>query len=720
MRFSKTAAFLTLFPVLLACTHESMQTEVTGGPVKVSFSTVAAGTKLSVDGSGAASWSADDSLSLWTDVDGRTNHYFHVKSLNGKKAVFEGIVEGNPERRAIYALYPYAVYTSDTALGRSEVEASGFDNGWDPHSVRIAVPPVQRADSTCAILAGTGTVSGNDFSKCTVAMNHLCSVWDFLLSNTESRPVSSVVLKTSSNLFPVAADIDITAPDPSAMTATQWTDRLELVFPGGNTEGSMLARFFILPLPARDVEKVYIIVNYEGGQTESFTRSWPGKGTVAGGRYTSSLTLGAGKKSGVSHSLDEMIIYEAGPHLFAKENSLNAIVAQLPRIKALGCNVLWLMPIYDESEYRYGSPYSIRNMYEVGEEYGTLEDLKSLVKTFHDNDFAVILDIITNHTGPDCSWVREHPGWYNEVYPEGYTGATQLCWTGPDSLALRSEFLNLMKYWIDNADVDGYRCDTAAPTREDGIKDADWRWLISNLRAAYPERNLLMLAEAAPPRLLADGFDLNYAWHYCDALEKVFSDENANTSRLFTNNAEEMEGAAAAGPNKTRMRFSTNHDRTAQGGAPAQVYNTQEGAMAATALAFTMGGVPMVYSSQEIGYPEHLSIFRNNQPVLDWTSGQETRAEITKLLGISLRPSLRKGSITKMNWNKQMISFLRQYGTETTLVIANVRGQTVFNRLKNVSDEYFNASYTNLMTGEPFRFESDSLTAYQYFILEPR
>ena len=701
MRLLKAAAILIALPVLLSCRQEPRRTEVTGGPVTVRFSAVAADTRLSVDGNGAVSWSPADSISLWTDADGAVSYVFRLKSSNGKKAVFEGTVEGNPERREIYALYP-----------------ASSENGEDQQTVRISIPEVQSADSVYAILAGTGKVSGNDFSKCTVNMNHFCCVWDVILANSEDRTVSSVVLKTSSNLFPVAADIDITAPDPSSMPVSEWTDRLELKFPEGNRQGSILARFFILPLPAMDAEKVYIIVHYEGGQTESFTRSWPGRGAAAGSRSTSSLTLGAGKKSGVSHSLDEMIVYEASPRLFARENSLDAVTAQLPRIKALGANVLWLMPVYDESEYRYGSPYSIKDMYAVGEEYGTMESLQRLVRTFHDNDIAVILDIITNHTGPDCSWVQEHPGWYLQGFPEGSVESCRLNWTGPDSLELRSEFLKLMKYWIDNADVDGYRCDTAAPTRDDGITDADWKWIISNLRASYPERTLLMLAEAAPPRLLADGFDLNYGWHFCDALEKVFSDETANTSRLFTNNTEEMEGAAAAGPDKARMRFSTNHDRAA-GGSPAETYGTQEAAMAATALAFTMGGVPMVFSSQEIGYPGHLSIFKGVPPVLDWTSGQQTREEITRMLSITRRKSMRRGTTTKMNWNKLMISFLRQYEDETILVIANVRGKTVLNRLKNVSDEYFHASYTNLMTGEPFRFESDSLTAYQYYILEP-
>ena len=716
MRFPGPAVFLILFPVLLACRQEPVQTEVTGGPVRVSFSAVSAGTKLSVDESGMASWNADDSISLWTDVDGEVNHAFGIKSLSGKKAVFEGVVEGNPERREIYALYPYASYSSDTGIDRSVVEASAFENGWNPGSVIIGVPPLQRADSVYAILAGTGKVSGNNFSKCTVTMNHLCCLWDFLFTNAEARAVSSVVLKTSSNLFPVAADIDITSPDPSTMTVTRWTDRLELVFPEGNRQDRILARFFILPLPAREVEKVTITVQYRDGQTESFTRSWPGKGAVAGARYSSSLTLGTGRKSGVSHSLDEMIIYEAGPHLFAKENSLNAIVAQLPRIKALGCNVLWLMPIYDESEYRYGSPYSVRNMYEVGEEYGTLESLQRLVKAFHDNDISVIMDIITWGTGPDCPWVKDRPSWY-KTYPENYTGGTYYDWTGPDLDELREEYLKLMKYWIDNADVDGFRCDTACPSFEKGITGDDWTWLISRVRAAYPERSLLFLAEAAPPRVFSYGFDLNYGWHFCDALEKVFSDETVSTDRLFTNNAEEMEGVAAAGPGKARMRFSTNHDRAASG-SPAQTYNCQAGAMVAAAIAYTMGGVPLVYSSQEIGYPERLSIFRDNQPVLDWTTGAATRQEITKLLGISLRPAMRKGAVTKLGANARTISYLRTYGDETILVVANVRGNTVLNSLKTASAEYFNASYTNLMTGEPFRFESDSLTAYQYLILE--
>ena len=409
-------------------------------------------------------------------------------------------------------------------------------------------------------------------------------------------------------------------------------------------------------------------------------------------------------------SLDEMVIYEVGPRLFAKENTLDAVRKQLDKIKGLGCNVIWLMPIYDDSPLRYGSPYSIRDMYIIGEEHGGIDALQRLVNAAHKKGICVILDLVTWGTGPDCQWVLDHPSWYREAYPRNYKKGAYFNWENPE---LREVFLNLMRFWIDNTDVDGFRCDTASPIFEKGVKTDDWKWILSNLRASYPSRPLILLAEAAPPRLLAAGFDLNYAWHYCDAMEKLFKKPEVSTKILFDTNTEEMEGAAAAGPDKARMRYSTNHDKCAAG-SPAEKYGTQRGAMVATALAYTMGGVPLVYSSQEIGYPDHLSFYKGKPPVLDWNTGKDPREEITKLIAITLRHSMRKGGLTALHADKSTIAYLRADENEQVLVLANVRGEASDVPL---ADEYLNASYTDLMTNLPFKFKTNRLEAYQYLIL---
>ena len=716
MRYS--SLILSALLLLAACSPKEALPSGEG-LLRVSLSAAPASSRVSVAEDGGAMWEMGDRLAVWGDVDGNTPYEFSASSVNGKRAVFEGLVADQPARRTVYALYPYGLYGSDASLTRADAKVCDFDNPWDLTSVRVEIPSVRESGITYALMAGKGTVSGNNFSGSTVYMNHLTCVWDFVITNANGRKITSVSLKTSSNLFPCAGDLDLGSDTPAEMTMTDWSDHLTLLFPDGDASAAINARFFLLPLAPRAVESFDIEVGFAGGDTETFSRSWPGSGTQAGRKYTTTLTLGTGRPGrgdappGLP-SFDEMIIYSASPRSFASSNSLDAIKAQLDNIKALGCNVIWILPIYEGSNVRLplGSPYSNKNLYAVGEEYGDMHSLANLVGTAHEKGIAVILDFITRHTGADCEWLSSHPSWYADSYAPDYTGPALFNWHGPYS-ELREEFLNMMKFWIDNANVDGFRCDSATPAETDtGIRNDDWAWIISNLRDAYPGRRLLMLAEAAPARVLGAGFDLNYGWHFCDAMEKVFAGEKAS-SLIFSTDTEEMESAAAQGVGKARMRYSTNHDKSAAA-SPLQTYQSRDGAMAAAAIAWTMGGVPMIYSSQEIAYPTKVSFFKTAAHVMDWTSGAETREECRRLLALSLRPSIRKGTTTQL-CASEVVGYLRSYGGEDVLVLVNVTGQ---NAVIPLDDSYLSASYTNLYTGEPFAFSGNTLSAYQYLILK--
>ena len=271
----------------------------------------------------------------------------------------------------------------------------------------------------------------------------------------------------------------------------------------------------------------------------------------------------------------------------------------------------------------------------------------------------------------------------------------------------------MMRYWIDHANVDGYRCDSAIPGEpETGIRVEDWNWMISRLRESYPDRNLLLLAESPQASTLSAGFDLNYGWHFCDALEKVFEGTKPSTL-LFKTDTEEMESAAAAGPDKARMRFSTNQDRSARS-SPLQTYTSRKGAMAAAALAWTLGGVPQIYSSQEIAYPTPVSIFKGVATVKNWTSAASIREECTKLLALSKRPALRKGTTTQL-CASAVVGYLRSYDDDEVLVLVNTTNAAAEIPL---DASYLSASYTDLSTGAPFTFSGNTLKAYQYLILQ--
>ena len=413
-------------------------------------------------------------------------------------------------------------------------------------------------------------------------------------------------------------------------------------------------------------------------------------------------------------SVDDMRIYSLSPRSFAKENAFKAITSRLDSIKMLNVNVIWVLPTFLKSETRvpYGSPYSMRDFYQLDPEYGTVADLREFVKEAHSRGIAVIMDLVTKHTGSDSQWLKTHPDWYlmkdtftsSSFTPESFTEPAEFDWTNRE---LRNELVKLMKYWIAIANIDGYRCDSASVLPEEV-----WSEAIASLREYYHDRKLIMLAEAAQASYLAAGFDLNYGWHFGSTLEKVFSGEWTVNS-LFTKNEEEMTSALEAGTGKGRMRFSINHDYAARN-ALSSLYNSQAGADAAFVIALTMGGVPMVYASQEIGYPQKLSFFKNNAVVMDWNSNPEIFRLYCTLMNLASDPILRLGTLTKIS-NDGVVSFVREYDGQKILVLVNVKG--VVSDFTLPSD-YMNGEYVDLLTGENFRFSSDHLNAYSYHILK--
>ena len=415
-------------------------------------------------------------------------------------------------------------------------------------------------------------------------------------------------------------------------------------------------------------------------------------------------------------SVDDMRIYSLSPRAFAKENALQVIRTRLDSIQMLNVNVIWILPIFLKSETRvpYGSPYSMRDFYKIDPEYGTVADLRELVKEAHSRGMAVILDLITKHTGSDAEWIKTHPEWYKmkDLFtspgftPESYTYAAELDWTNPE---VTEELIRLMKYWVAVANIDGYRCDTARRVPEE-----IWSEAIDSLRNFQEGRKIIMLAEVEHASYLEAGFDLNYGWPFRTAMVKVF-DGTKSVKHLFNKHTEELDSTVLFKDKKARMRFSTSHDYMATE-SPLTKFNSLDGSYAAFVIAITMGGVPMIYSSQEIGYPVKLSFFKNNAVVMDWDSNTDVFRTYCKFMEIAGDPVLRLGSLTRIE-NDDVVSFVREYEGRKILVLVNVRSRTVE---FNLSEEYRNSSYIDMMTGMDFGFTSNTLSPYEYHILKFR
>lgn len=357
-------------------------------------------------------------------------------------------------------------------------------------------------------------------------------------------------------------------------------------------------------------------------------------------------------------------MYEANPRLYGTSNCLQGLKARLGEIKALGTNVLWIMPVCEFGvEKSIGSPYCIKNYKVLDAKYGTMEDLRALVKEAHNQGMAVILDWIANHTSWDNVWIS-NKDWYtqdgagNIISPEGWNDVADLNF---NNAAMRAAMIDAMKFWVKEADIDGFRCDAA-----DMVPDDFWASAVSQLRAAYPSKRLLMLAEGGKASHFASGFDMNYAWNYYDTLESVFKGQSA--TKVY---AEHKAEYAAIPSDAVKLRFTTNHDKTAYNGTPIEIYGGKQGSLSALAIMTFMGGAPMLYSSQECAQATGLDF--QGYYNYNWQADVAYTNSVKELMQLrATEPVFIEGRLQDYS-DKQVVAFYRLNYPDEAFVVANVR-----------------------------------------------
>jgi len=291
--------------------------------------------------------------------------------------------------------------------------------------------------------------------------------------------------------------------------------------------------------------------------------------------------------------LRDAVIYEVFPRAFSPTGDFKGVTAQLDRLKALGVTVLWLMPIHPMGKLKakgtLGSPYAVRDFDAINPDYGTPNDLKQLVDAAHRRGMKVFIDIVINHTSWDSVLLEKHPDWYThdsagKIVPPNpdWVDVADLDWSRP---ALRQYMTEMLVRWLRDYGLDGFRCDYAS-----GVPTDFWESVRPELDRVRP--GLAFLAEADDPALLNKAFDIDYAWDFHHAMsEALVGTEPASNVRQVWQRAEARYPRGAL-----RLRFSDNHDQlrtTGQAGLPA--------GLAASAVMFTLDGVPLLYNGMEVG-----------------------------------------------------------------------------------------------------------------------
>lgn len=313
-------------------------------------------------------------------------------------------------------------------------------------------------------------------------------------------------------------------------------------------------------------------------------------------------------------------IYEVNIRQFSEEGSFNAVTDQLERIKNMGIEIIWLMPIHPiskekrkESADDLGSYYAVGDFRAVNPNYGTMEDFEELIAKAHELDMKVILDWVPNHTGWDHPWINEHPEYYTQVDGEivdpinpdtgeswGWTDVADLNY---DNEEMRKAMISDMAFWVKEKNVDGFRCDVAH-----GVPVDFWNDAVKQLRSIKGE-DLFMLAEAENPEL-AGLFNMSYGWGFHHELHKVLNGEEEFT-KLEESVANFQE---RFGSNHYAMMFTTNHDENSWAGTVFERYGDAHQAMAV--LTFTIHGMPLIYSGQEAAMDKQLEFFTKD--AIDW------------------------------------------------------------------------------------------------------
>lgn len=367
-------------------------------------------------------------------------------------------------------------------------------------------------------------------------------------------------------------------------------------------------------------------------------------------------------------------IYSVYLRSFSKEGTFAGLEKRILELKDLGVNVLWLMPIHPVGEKKrkgsLGSPYAVKDFYGVNPEFGTMEDFKKLLASVHKNGMKLIIDLVANHTAWDNPLITKHPDWYtkdekgNIIPPnEDWTDVADLDYSHP---ALRKYMVDMMRWWVKDVGIDGFRCDVAELVPTDFWNAA--RMELDKVKS------VMMLSEGTLPEHHMEAFDITYSWTTYDVLDVLLKGKRPVTllDEIFKN--EELQFPKGA----LRMRFTTNHDKNAWD-APAVKKFGIDGLKLATVLMNTIPGVPLIYTGEEVANDRRLDLFEKVD--VDWSRPRETGELYRKLFRLRIEnPALVDGSFIRLatQFDNDIYAFARTSGNHTVIVVLNFSGEPRF------------------------------------------
>lgn len=397
-------------------------------------------------------------------------------------------------------------------------------------------------------------------------------------------------------------------------------------------------------------------------------------------------------------------IYEVNIRQYSPEGTFNAFANELPRLKDMGVEVLWFMPIHPIGEKNrkgtLGSYYSIKDFKGVNPEFGTAKDFKALIKQAHELEMKVILDWVANHAAWDNVWIKDHP----EYFERGADGNFRAPYDWTDVIQIdhaneaeQEAMIGAMKGWITGFDIDGFRADLAHLTPLAFWEKA--RTAIEPLK-----ENLFWLAETEEINY-HEVFDASFTWEWMHKAED-YCKGNADMNGL----KEVLHRYYGAFPASAfRMYFTSNHDENSWNGTEYDRYGGLAKAFAVFSL--TWNGIPLIYSGQELPNRKKLEFF--DKDVIAWTGNNELHSFYKTLLRLRKRnPALRacdpsvNSFLVTPSTDQPVFAYLRKNGNDEVLVFLNLSDATTG---FIIGDTIVDGRFEDVFTGIMHNLNADSV-----------
>jgi alpha-amylase len=409
-------------------------------------------------------------------------------------------------------------------------------------------------------------------------------------------------------------------------------------------------------------------------------------------------------------------IYEVNLRQYTSEGTFKAFATHLPRLKDMGVEVIWLMPITPISvknrKGTLGSYYACSSFVNTNPEFGSIEEFKQLVENIHALGMKVIIDWVANHTGWDHEWTISHPDYYSQdstgnfVPPvENWEDVIHLNFYNHN---LRLAMIDAMKFWVEECKIDGFRCDMAMLVPVDFWHQA--RTVLDQIK------KLFWLGEFDQwnEEIYAHVFDVSYTWHWMHKSEVYYQKERKINELDKALNSYQLKKPFQ----HIRSFFTSNHDENSWNGTEYEKYGKM--AIPLAVFSCTWNGIPLIYSGQELPNTKRLQFFDKDE--IQWTANPELHQFYKTLLLLRKEhPALLAGHKEVITWRiatdhpDQLFCFARKNKERELIVVLNFSDQQINFSLRDLR---IRGEFLNVINGDKQNGADDfNIDPWGYIIL---